>query len=487
MKHLTKIWSMALLLTATMLMVSCGEDDEPVIEVGDGIAVSDGYYFVQDGQDPVAERSLLPEKVEGEGNVAVDRDGFFGNYVFLEAGDYNLVSVVNREITSTVGGTLELIDGEALVDDDPTTGYQLGEMKEGGEAISIPNNGFFKISYDESLSELIVMEVETVSILGDATPSGWSDTNFEVVSSNPEDGFVFELTGLEMRAGQYKIRINNGWKIVRNNDAGTGYIAFTNYGGASGNLVPGGDNITFEEASEGIYTAKITLTNDGGAALDLENTGEVEPITFDPEDYQFGILGSVTANAFDADRDMFYKGIVDGAHTWYGVVYFAEESSDEDGRRFKLRTNDDWAFNLGGPLTLEGEAALTANGPDIAAPDAGAYYITLSTADEGDTWTATMKDFGWALIGEGSPTATWDEDVEMTANGFADGITTYSYTGNFDGREFKFRAGGEWQFDLGGDISNLSVGGDNLSLEAGDYEAVLSFDGTSYSATFTAQ
>lgn len=489
MKHLTKFLSMAILLSATLFLFSCGEDDEPVIDVGDGLAVADGYYFVQEGEEPIEERALLPEKVEGEANAPTDREGFFGNYVFLQAGNYQLQKVEGREVVSTIGGKLQLIPGDSLSGDEPTsTGYQLALLEEGDEQITIDSDGLFKISYDETLSELIVMEVQNVSLRGNATPNGWeNDTQLDIISANADEGIVAEVTGLTMREGEYKVRINNSWKIVRNNDAGTGYVAFTNYGGSAENLVPGGGNIAFDEADEGVYTVRILLTNDGGASFEATKTGTVEPITFDPDDYQFGILGSVTANGFDADRNMFYKGIVNEAHTWYGVVYFAEESVDDQGRRFKIRTNDDWAFNLGGPLTLEGEAQLTVNGPDITAPAAGAYYITLSTADEGDTWTATMKDFGWALIGEGSPTASWEQDVEMTANGFSEGITTYSYTGNFDGRGFKFRAGGEWQFDLGGAIPDLTIGGGDLSVEAGDYEVVLSFDGTNYSAVFTAQ
>jgi hypothetical protein len=483
MKNLTKLWSLALLLTATLFMVSCKED-EPTIDVTEGINVADGYYFVVEGEDPVADKALLPERVEGEGNTPTDREGFFGNYVFLEAGDYQIQKVENKEVTSTLGGSLSKVAVEDLVnaDEEPFDGYQLALLESEGENVTIPNDGFFKISYDETTTELIVMEVVNVSFIG--APSGWSDVEMDVVSSNPEDGFVFEVSGVEIRQeDMYKLRINNAWKIIRNNEAENGYVAFTNYGGSADALVAGGGDISFSQ-EDGLYTITIELQNDGGAFVEFNKTGEAEEITFDPEEYQFGIIGSTNANGFDADRNLHYAGENEGVHKWVGVVYFAEESIDEDGRRFKFRTNDDWGFNLGGALPSDGsEATLSVGGADIEAPAAGAYYITLTTADEGDTWVSTMSATGWGVIGEGSPSGSWDEDLDMTAEGFADGVTTYTLTGEFTG-EYKFRAGDSWDFNLGGDPTELNAGGDNLSVDAaGTYTVTLTFDGENYTAT----
>ena len=483
MKNLTKLWSLALLLTAAMFMVSC-EEDEPTIDVTEGINVADGYYFVVEGEDPVADKALLPERVEGEGNTPTDREGFFGNYVYLEAGDYQIQKVENKEVTSTLGGSLSNVVVEDLInaDEEPFDGYQLALLENEGENVTIPNDGFFKISYDETTTELIVMEVKKVSFIG--APSGWSDVELDVVSSNPEDGFVFETGGVEIRQGDmYKLRINNGWKIIRTNEAETGYVAFTNYGGSADALVAGGGDIPFAK-EDGIYTINVELQNDGGAFVEFNKTGEAEEVTFDPEEYQFGIIGSANANGFDADRNLHYVGLNEGVHKWVGVVYFGETSVDEDGRRFKFRTNDDWAFNLGGTLPADGsEAALAVNGADISAPEAGAYYIILTTADEGDTWISTMTATGWGVVGEGSPSASWDVDEDMTTDGFVDGVTTYTLTGEFTG-EYKFRAGDSWDFNLGGDPTALNAGGDNLSVDAaGTYTVTLSFDGENYAAT----
>ncbi|ADR20735.1 hypothetical protein MATR_16390 [Marivirga tractuosa] len=482
MKNLTKLWSLALLLTAAMFMVSC-EEDEPTIDVTEGLNVADGYYFVVDGEDPVAEKALLPEKVEGEGNVPTDREGFFGNYVFLEAGDYQIQKVESKEVSSTLGGALSKVAVEDLVnaDEEPFDSYQIGLLESEGEAVNIANDGFFKISYDETTTELIVMEVKKVSFIG--APSGWSDVELDVVSSNPEDGFVFETGGVEIRQGDmYKLRINNAWKIIRNNEAENGYVAFTNYGGTADALVAGGDDIPFAK-EDGIYTINVELQNDGGAFVEFTKTGEAEEITFDPAEYNFGILGSTNANAFDSDRDMVFKE-VNGHPTWHGVVYFAENSIDDQGRRFKFRTNDDWAFNLGGVVTVGETTTLSVGGSDIEAPAAGAYYFMLWTEDEGETWQVTTKQPGWSLIGEGSPSGNWDDETPLVAQGFDEnGVTTYTYSGDFAGGAYKLRAGSAWDYNLGGSLSELSPDGSDLSIDAGNYTFTLTFDGSSYSAT----
>ncbi len=152
---------------------------------------------------------------------------------------------------------------------------------------------------------------------------------------------------------------------------------------------------------------------------------------------------------------------------------------------FMLRTNDSWDYNLGGALAADGSAAtLDLGGANIATPGAGAYYLTITTADEGITWNATMVSGGWSLIGEGSPSMGWDMDTPLNADGFDAGVTTYSYTGDFTEGDWKFRAGGAWDYNLGGDLTGLSADGANLSLPAaGTYTITLSYDGQTYSAT----
>jgi hypothetical protein len=56
-----------------------------------------------------------------------------------------------------------------------------------------------------------------------------------------------------------------------------------------------------------------------------------------------------------------------------------------DAGEIKFRANDAWEYNLGGDL-----AGLTHNGANLAV-DAGTYTITLTTANRGETYSATIQ------------------------------------------------------------------------------------------------
>jgi hypothetical protein len=525
MKNLTKLWSLALLLTAAMFMVSCDED-EPVIDVDeDGLSVADGYYFVVEGEEPVAERALLPEKVEGEGNAPTDREGFFGNYVYLKAGDYQIQKVESREVTATLGGAISKVEVADLVNagEEPFDGYQLGMLEDEGPNVSIANDGFFKISYDETTTELIVMEVKKVSFIG--APSGWSDVEMDVISSNPEEGFIFEANGIEINQNDnYKLRINNAWKIIRNNEEGNGYVAFTNYGGSADALVAGGGDIPFAQES-GVYTVKVELQNDGGAFVEFDKTGDAA--AFAPEDYQWAITGAATPNGWanddetddpiGVDIDFNYEGESNGTYTWL------IESIDLTADQFKFRANDAWSDVLGfSSVTLDGPDAnlIVAAGADdnFENTQYGEYKITLTTSDDGVSYTVSFEllqayddggsdpfdpsNYQWAVVGAATELG-WPEgacgdegeDVDMTYDGESDGTHTWSVELPLTANEFKFRPNDCWddgelnfsnttlEGSAAGNFSNPENG--NISCDvAATYSIVLttSDEGESYVA-----
>jgi PKD repeat protein len=89
------------------------------------------------------------------------------------------------------------------------------------------------------------------------------------------------------------------------------------------------------------------------------------------------------------------------------------------------------------------------------------------------------------LIGAGSPSGSWDVDTAMSPNAVVDGVESYTATGAFAaGGEWKFRAAGAWDLNLGGDLATLTVNGGNLKYtDAGTYKVTLKFDGANWSAT----
>jgi hypothetical protein len=74
--------------------------------------------------------------------------------------------------------------------------------------------------------------------------------------------------------------------------------------------------------------------------------------------------------------------------TTNGLVFYTFSGTGA----FKFRANDAWDFNLGGALDN-----LAKGGDNIATPGAGAYYVVLTTSDDGATWKATVEAKSWGF------------------------------------------------------------------------------------------
>jgi len=473
------IFSLKTLTSCLILFNACKKEDEPIIDPGEeGINVSDGLYLALSGEDPSSLAQLTDELVDAEGFSAQARDGFIAGYMWLKAGDYSVVQVTNKEITATIGGGSETITGEGSACDH--NDYLLVKTEADGAVFNIANSGLYKVTHDQTTNELIAYQIKEVSIIGSILEGNFTTDN-KLEGAVTADGGSFKAENLVMRKNkEFKVRFNCSWSISRLidptineplSDPANGYQLFTNFGGAVNSLESGGSNIKIEE--DATYSVTVDWEPRNGWSMKLEKTGDAPVLTFKPEEYQFGIIGDATAKGWEADRNLHYAEI-DGAHTWHGVITFAEEGT------FKFRINDDWGFSLGGDL-----ASPFVSDDNIQSPGAGAYYIVLTTADEGDTWSTTASEFGWSVIGEGSPSGDWEMDTDLSADGFEDGITTYSFKGDFKAGEWKFRAGHDWAYNLGGSLEELSVGGDNLKNEnenEGEYTITLLFDGEKHSA-----
>lgn len=480
MKKLLNLSFLSILCACLFFVTSC-KDDDPVIDPGsDGINVADGLYLTLAGQEPGSSTGLVAEVVEAEGFQSQARTGFTGNYMYLDAGDYNVVNIAAKEITQTIGGTAADVTDDGSLCMHNT--YNVITTAEGGPAFSVPSNGFYKVTHDAMTNELIMYQITEASAIGSATDNGWSaDTPLDATITS--EGATFTGTGITLRSGEWKIRFNCRWGINRRapdpnatlDDPANGYQLFTNFGGATNALETGGANI--QQTEDGVYTITASWTPQDGWALATEKTGDAPVITFNPNDYRMAVIGDATANGWDGDRNLFHKEDM-GVHTWYGVVTFAGAGE------YKFRANDEWNFDLGNDIN-----ALEQGGGNLPTPGAGAHYIVLSTADEGASWTGSVSPIGWSIIGAGGPNADWATDVPMNADGFTGGggaaaITTYSVTGDFTTDPWKFRAGGDWAHNLGDNLNFLVTDGSDIVLNAaGNYTVTLSFDGEVYSAS----
>lgn len=133
----------------------------------------------------------------------------------------------------------------------------------------------------------------------------------------------------------------------------------TSYGGSGGILAIDGDGIVVDAA--GWHMLGVDVNN----------------LSYNPEPFMIGVVGSATPNGWDApDQKMEYNH---ETGTWSLTLELV------DGM-IKFRRNDDWGWNLGGT-----EDSLEKDGPDIPVT-AGNYTIILTINDDGDTGSFEMDE-----------------------------------------------------------------------------------------------
>ena len=176
--------------------------------------------------------------------------------------------------------------------------------------------------------------VQSVGIIGDATPGGWEAETPMLANDDGTYRLVIGLTG-----GTVKFRANNAW------DLSWGATDF-----------PSG-----------------TATTDN--APNIPVTPGIYLVTFDPAtgDYSFtaasiGLIGSATANGWDSDLDMTPNPDVPGEVSLTTTL--------TDNGEVKFRVNDDWAYNWGGSAFPSGTGV--PGGDNIPVTTGGEYTVTFN-------------------------------------------------------------------------------------------------------------
>jgi len=151
----------------------------------------------------------------------------------------------------------------------------------------------------------------------------------------------------------------------------------------------------------------------------------------------------------------------------------------EAGNEFKFTPAPNWntAYGDGGNGTL------STSGGNLTVSETGFYRLTVDLSQEPYTYTATATN--WGLIGDATP-GGWDTSTPMTLN-VATGEWTVTTT--LTGGTFKFRANDGWDINLGGDVNNLTYGGNDIPVaEAGAYLITLKLgDASVYACTVVKQ
>lgn len=251
-------------------------------------------------------------------------------------------------------------------------------------------------------------QINTVGIIGTATPGGWDiDTDMER-SSSDDNVWTLQTT---LEEGVLKFRANDDWEINWGSDAqefpnGTGYS-----GQADIQVVAGEYLITFNSET-GVYSFEAPST----------------PIN------SIGIIGTATPGGWDTDTDMEKSPLEDDI--WFIQITLT------DGV-MKFRANDNWDINWGSNAQ-EFPAGYGYNNEADINVRAGDYFITFNS-----TTGEYLFDFAGEIgvIGSASPLG-WDRDIFMISD--IDNEDQFSVTLNLSIGEVKFRADGMWDDDWGG-------------------------------------
>ncbi len=194
--------------------------------------------------------------------------------------------------------------------------------------------GTYKVTFNPTTLEYSFEPgIESIGIIGDATPNGW-DSDIDMIDN--KDGTYSLVIGLTK--GVIKFRANDDWP--------------DNWGGkdaaSTGMTVYGSpDNIDVEA---GLYL--ITFTPATGA------------VTF--EQASIGIIGDATPTGWDSDTDLVPTGVTGELSVTIDLV---------DGGA-KFRVNDDWPYNWGGTAFPSGTAVF--NSSDNIPVTAGTYTVKLN-------------------------------------------------------------------------------------------------------------
>jgi hypothetical protein len=464
-----KFLTMAFSIALVSVLISCTEDDNPII-IDEDPVVADGFYVIgtSTSEEISADVELQPYSVDQADGVPTMREGFYGNFYYLAAGSFNFVFYSNN-IPVTYGGALE----DVLYNNDEFS-YSKGSLTEDGAAVAITTAGFYQIHIDLSTSLFFVSEVAYFEVIGDVTPGGWgSGTELAMKSGASADQVVFEGTNITLRPGVdgYKFRYNSNW--TNNVDADGENIALQTNVGVDG--FAGGANTAFT-GTEGVYTVTLTFTP-GSIDWTLDRTGDAVAITYDPTEHPWSLRGTAVGSPEDWGSGPLLTPNHDGTVTyrWYGVI---EITAGE----FKVADGGVW-MGVGAATDNSGKLTGTDNFV-IAEADAGFYYIVVTTADDGSTYEATIDKASFGLIGSATASTTggdgWAADADMTESGSSFTISTA-----LDAGEIKFRANDAWEYNLGGDLAGLTHNGANLAVDAGTYTITLTTAnrGETYSAT----
>ena len=314
-----------------------------------------------------------------------------------------------------------------------------GELSDGDIRVHIPET----FSLDDLMVTPIGMVIEQgYYLIGDI--NDWSFDNL--------DDYRFNHSGRDVYEDPYfSILVNNlqgYFKIVPQSSKDA-----DSWEGVIGNPVDGNTDLTGELVIDG---DAMQVTEPGWVKVnlnmleftyDIEIIGEMNLTLYVPGGYQ-GWSPETAPTLYSKNLDFRYEG----------YVYFGEASE------FKFTSQPNWDGPNYGDGGEDGILSDDGGAGNLNVDQAGYYKLNVDLSGSPYTYEATKTV--WGLIGDGTP-GGWDNSTNMT---YDEASGTWQVTAELTNGEYKFRANDGWDINLGGDLSDLSYGGDNIAVEeAGTY------------------
>lgn len=453
------IWTISITLTDGAAKFRA--DDEWTVNWG-----SDTYPVgvgTQDGSDiPVIAGDYLITFNSNTGDYYFEYDSPIGiigsatpNYWTNEwDSDINLIPDTSAaQDTDIFFVTLDLKAGAAKfrADDDwavnwGSSVFPLGTGTQNGDDIPIPQSGSYDITFNRSTGVYFFLEnvtYTTVGIIGDATEGGWDMPT--AMTKDPDDGNVWTLSA-QLGDGGLQFSGDDGEVIWGGVDFPEGTATFT------GDTIP---------VTSGKYLIRLN-TKTGQYSFTRITIYET-----------MGIIGTASPlQNWDEDVDMARSATDSSVWTLRTDLFDGE---------LKFRANNNWDVNWGGTDFPIGTASL---GSFTNIPiTAGEYFITFNSFTLEYSFQELVIYDTVGIVGNASPTASWDDDTYMEKSADDENIWTLQSATFFDRNNndqedggVKFRVNSAWDVNWGADSWPSGMGtqeGANIPTVAGTYGVTL--------------
>lgn len=343
--------------------------------------LTDGFYIAKADVDPTQNALLKSALVDGPSFTAIAREGFFSTYMYLTAGNYNLVEIEAKAIANILGGSKQQItDGDAECD---VTGYFLIDAEIDGASFLIDSDGLYVLAYDAILGEIVFDQIENTNIIGSAAPGGWA-VDSQLIGTVNADGGSSTIENIVLDIGQIKFRLNCRWAIDRRIDKGAdfdnanGYSLPTNFGGSFDQLYPGHEAGNIEITERAVYSISATWDPSTGFSATLTKTGEApeEPL-YPTELYMVG--GALGGWDWDLNGIQMIP-VSQNPHLFWRIVWI-EALAVNEGIKFSSELN--WNNDFGSDNNISPiDGIYTVGSDNVPPPVTSGYYMVVVNLED---------------------------------------------------------------------------------------------------------